>query len=171
MHIVRYVLFIAHYYIWISSIQESSNARWWDPASLWGNGAANKKWKRQECAAGTDLSGVKQVFLFFANSIKYCTSSSSFSFFSLCLLSLHWRTMSGFCLAVKTWSCSCPVRRKSWNSSFRNREGWVRDGKKIFPQSAMQYSQSTRKVTCTLSHFSYPTGKFSCQSSNTCKTH
>lgn len=36
--------------------QKISNARQWDPASLRGNGAANKKWERQDCVAGKTLS-------------------------------------------------------------------------------------------------------------------
>lgn len=36
----------------IFSMQKSSNARWWAPASLWGNGATDKKWEGEDCAAG-----------------------------------------------------------------------------------------------------------------------
>lgn len=44
---------MAFCHIWMSFIQKSCNTWWWNPTPIWRNGAANKKWKRQDCVAGT----------------------------------------------------------------------------------------------------------------------
>lgn len=55
---------LAWHHIWILSIQKNSNTRQWDPAPVWRNGAANKKWKRQDCAAGTHQLVMSNTFFF-----------------------------------------------------------------------------------------------------------
>lgn len=101
------------------SMQKSGNARWWDPASVRGNGTANKKRERQDCAGG------KSVIPFTLLSYESHASPLHQNQHQRSLLSLL-RTMSAFCLAVRRWSCSCRVKRGRWSNSFRSRKEWAK---------------------------------------------
>lgn len=125
------------------------------------------------CCRYKPMSDVKQVF-----QVMYCTSSS-LSCLLFILVSPSFvpvlKDYERFLSRSQDLELQLSSKEKELEQLFQKQRGVSERWQKDFPQSALQFSQSKRKTihthTHTFFHFSYPTGKFSCQSSNTCEMH